>query len=69
VVPRVARIGELQAACADGLDLDKIADRVITGLLGETGNPSGGFADDVTLLLEMLQDLGRTGRVSRRAFR
>ena len=47
---------ELQAACADGLDLDKIADRVITGLLGETGQQAGGFADDVTLLLVRLPD-------------
>ena len=47
---------ELQTACADGLDLDKIADRVITGLLGETGQQAGGFADDVTLLLVRLPD-------------
>jgi PAS domain S-box-containing protein len=47
---------ELQAACADGLDLDKIADRVITGLLGEPGSKAGGFADDVTLLLVRLPD-------------
>ena len=47
---------ELQAACADGLDLDKVADRVITGLLGETGQQAGGFADDVTLLLVRLPD-------------
>lgn len=47
---------ELQAACADGLDLDKIADRVIAGLLGETGSQADGFADDVTLLLVRLPD-------------
>ena len=46
----------MQTACADGLDLDKIADRVITGLLGETGQQAGGFADDVTLLLVRLPD-------------
>jgi PAS domain S-box-containing protein len=43
---------ELQAACADGADLDKMADRVIAGLLGETGS----FTDDVTLLLVRLPD-------------
>ncbi len=43
---------ELQAACADGLDLDKMADRVIAGLLGETGS----FTDDVTLLIVRLPD-------------
>jgi PAS domain S-box-containing protein len=47
---------ELQAACADGLDLDKIADRMIARLLGETGNQAGGFTDDVTLLLVRLPD-------------
>jgi len=47
---------ELRAACADGLDLDKIADRVIAGLLGETGGQADGFADDVTLLLVRLPD-------------
>jgi PAS domain S-box-containing protein len=47
---------ELQAACADGLDLDKIADRVITGLLGGTADQAGGFTDDVTLVLVRLPD-------------
>ncbi len=47
---------ELQAACDDGLDLDKIADRVITGLLGGTGDQAGRFTDDVTLLLVRLPD-------------
>ena len=47
---------ELRAACADGLDLDKIADRVIAGLLGGTGDQAGGFTDDVTLLLVRLPD-------------
>jgi PAS domain S-box-containing protein len=47
---------ELQAACADGLDLDKVADRVITGLLGGTADQAGGFTDDVTLLLVRLPD-------------
>jgi PAS domain S-box-containing protein len=47
---------ELQAACADSLDLDKIADRVIGGLLGETGNQASGFTDDVTLLLVRLPE-------------
>jgi PAS domain S-box-containing protein len=47
---------ELQAACADGLDLDKIADRVISGLLGEAGEHVSAFADDVTLLLVRLPD-------------
>jgi anti-sigma regulatory factor (Ser/Thr protein kinase) len=46
----------MQAACADGLALDKIADRVIARLLGETGNQAGGFTDDVTLLLVRLPD-------------
>ncbi len=45
---------ELQAACTDELDLDKIADRVIAALLGET--KADGFADDVTLLLVRLPD-------------
>ena len=47
---------ELQAACADGLDLDKIADRVIASGLGETAGQDGGFTDDVTLLLVRLPD-------------
>jgi anti-sigma regulatory factor (Ser/Thr protein kinase) len=47
---------ELQAGCAAGLDLDKIADRVIARLLGETGNQAGGFTDDVTLLLVRLPE-------------
>jgi PAS domain S-box-containing protein len=47
---------ELQAACTDEPDLDKIADRVIAGLLGETGNQADGFTDDVTLLLVRLPD-------------
>jgi anti-sigma regulatory factor (Ser/Thr protein kinase) len=47
---------ELGAACADGLDLDKVADRVIAGLLGGTGDQAGGFTDDVTLLLVRLPD-------------
>jgi anti-sigma regulatory factor (Ser/Thr protein kinase) len=42
---------ELTAACADGLELDTIADRVIAALLGGTASPAGGFNDDVTLLL------------------
>ena len=47
---------EMQAACADGLDLDKIADRVIAGLLGETDDQAAGFTDDVTLLLVRLPE-------------
>jgi anti-sigma regulatory factor (Ser/Thr protein kinase) len=47
---------ELQAALADGLDLDKIADRMIARLLGETGSQASGFTDDVTLLLVRLPD-------------
>jgi PAS domain S-box-containing protein len=47
---------ELRAACADGLDLDKIADRVIAGLLGGTADQAGAFTDDVTLLLVRLPD-------------
>jgi anti-sigma regulatory factor (Ser/Thr protein kinase) len=53
-IDRVA--AELRAACADGLDLDKIADRVIAELLGGTGDQAGGFSDDVTLLLVRLPD-------------
>ena len=54
---QIDKVGaELQAACADGLDLDKIADRVMANLLGETGNQGAGFADDVTLLLVRLPD-------------
>lgn len=53
---QIDKVGaELQAACADNLDLDKIADRVIARLLGETGNQAG-FTDDVTLLLVRLPD-------------
>jgi PAS domain S-box-containing protein len=55
---------ELQAACADGLDLDKIADRVIAGLLGETAGQDGGFTDDVTLLLVRLPDAPRATAVT-----
>jgi PAS domain S-box-containing protein len=47
---------ELTAACAEGLELDTIADRVIAALLGGTGSPAGGFNDDVTLLLVRVPD-------------
>ena len=54
---QIDKVGaELQAACADGLGLEEIADRVITRLLGEAGQHAGGFADDVTLLLVRLPD-------------
>jgi PAS domain S-box-containing protein len=49
---------ELRAACADRLDLDKIADRVIAGLLGDhLPDMAGAFTDDVTLLLVRLPDV------------
>jgi PAS domain S-box-containing protein len=54
---QIDKVGaELQAGLADGLDLDKIADRVIASMLGETGNQAGAFADDVTLLLVRLPE-------------
>lgn len=52
----MAPAGSILALYTDGLDLDKIADRVIAGLLGGTGDQAGGFTDDVTLLLVRLPD-------------